>query len=83
MPQNLCNRLCILKKILQKSECEKFENDIKEMEKTVKSLEKNLKGSENIDNQMLMSLNTEKIKFEGLTNQLEEALKENKHLLSV
>jgi mevalonate kinase len=67
--------------LLQESR-KKLKHHVKQMENTVKTLEDNLKESNQTNNKVMMSLQNDKIKYQGISNQLEEALKENQQLLS-
>ncbi|XP_068905538.1 uncharacterized protein MG328-like isoform X2 [Tenebrio molitor] len=68
--------------LLQESR-KKLKHHVKQMENTVKTLEDNLKESNQTNNKVMMSLQNDKIKYQGISNQLEEALKENQQLLNI
>lgn len=61
----------------------KLKQYFKEIDVTVQNLGNSLLGSQNNDHEMIMALQTRNLKNQKLTNQLEQARKENKQLLSI
>ncbi|KAJ3664406.1 hypothetical protein Zmor_008580 [Zophobas morio] len=69
--------------VLEDENRKKLKEHVKEMEHTVQNLEEKIHESDHTDNQVMMSLQCDKIKYHGISNQLEEALKENQQLLNI
>ncbi|XP_064214022.1 paramyosin isoform X1 [Tribolium castaneum] len=61
----------------------KFKEHVKEMEQTVQTLENNLKESNQNEKELMLSVQNDQIKYQGISNQLKEALKENQQLINI